>query len=91
MGIFRRAKFSGKSSPLYYGKFSWVNFFLQKANFRNSFIDIHQVQSKLAIVYTRDARNRDLCQVVQYCGYMDAYVSGMQTSIASEVVWLAQD
>ena len=26
--------------------------------------------NKLAIVYTRDARNGDLCQVVQYYGYV---------------------
>ena len=42
-------------------------------------IDIHQAQSKLAIFYTRDARNGDFCQVVQYCG--------MQTSIASQLKW----
>ena len=39
--------------------------------------------SKLAVVYTRDAHNRDLCQVVQYCSYMDALVSGMWNSIMS--------
>ena len=32
-------------------------------NVRISFIDIHQVRSKLAIAYTRDACNGDLCQV----------------------------
>ena len=41
------------------------------------------MQSKVAIVYTRDARNRNFFQVVQYLYFMDALVSGMQTSIAS--------
>ena len=49
---------------------------MQKASFRNSFIGIHQAQSRLSIVY---AHNGDLCQVA----HMDAVVCGMQTSIAS--------
>ena len=39
-----------------------------EANFQNLFLDIHQAQRKLATVYTRDACNRDLCQVVRYYG-----------------------
>ena len=37
-----------------------------EANFLNSFTDIHQ--SKLSIVYTRDARNRDLCRQWKWAG-----------------------
>ena len=81
-GILHKAKFSQNYDPLYCGKFSWV-LRLWKANFQISFIDIHQVQSKLVIVYTRAARNRDLCEVVQHCGYMVVLVSSMRTSIAS--------
>lgn len=40
------------------------------------------MRSKLAIVYTRDVRNGDFCQVVQYFGYMDTLNSGTKTSIA---------
>ena len=47
------------------------------------------MQSKVAIVYTRDAWNRDFFQVVQYLYFMDALVSGMQTSIASRSGQLA--
>ena len=46
--------------------FRWLNFCGSK--FRKPFIDIHQAHSKLAIVYTRDFHNGDLCQVVQYYG-----------------------
>ena len=74
-GIFCEAKFSQNFDPVYYRKFT------RKAKFPNSFIDIHQAQNKMAIVYTRDARNEDFCQVVQYCGYMDALVSGMWTRL----------
>ena len=44
---------------------------------------------KVAIVHIRDARNGDLCQVVQYCGHMDALAFGLVTQV--EVGWLAQD
>ena len=53
------------------------------SKFSNSFIDSHQVRSKLAIVYTRDSRNRDVCQVV------DPLISSMQTSMLAEMGWLA--
>ena len=32
--------------------------------FQNSFIDIYQAQSRLAIVYTRDACNEDFCSIM---------------------------
>jgi len=32
--------------------------------FQNSFIDIYQAQSRLAIVYTRDDCNEDFCHIV---------------------------
>ena len=50
-----------------------------EANFRNSLIDIHQARSKLAVVYTRDARK----VIFVKCAVMYALVSGMRTSIAS--------
>ena len=68
MGIFHRAIFSQNHDLLYFGKVLWV-LFSRKRIFENSFIGIHQARSKLAIVYTRDARNGDPCQVVQYYGY----------------------
>ena len=39
----------------------------------------YTARSKLAIVYTRDARNGDVCSIM----VMDGLVSGMRTSIAS--------
>ena len=55
--------------------------FPQKANFQNSFIDIRPITKQAS--HTRNTCNGDLCQVVQYCGYMDTHISGMRTSIAS--------
>ena len=48
----------------YSGYFLWGKIFVE-ANFRNSFIDIHQARSKLAIVCITDAHNGDPCQIVQ--------------------------
>ena len=52
---------------LYSGYFLRGKIFAE-VNFRNSFIGIHQAQSKLTIVCITDARNRDPCQIVQYYG-----------------------
>ena len=72
--------------------FLWLNF-LRKYIFKIDLcINIHQVQSKVAIVYPRGTCNGNLCQVVQYYGYMDVLISGMWTSITIlEVSWLVQD
>ena len=51
----------------YSGYFLRAKIFAE-VNFRNSFIGIHQAQSKLTIVCITDARNRDPCQIVQYYG-----------------------
>ena len=75
-----QARKNGLQRVLYRRYFSWDKIFAEppsiilrkiftEANFQNSFVDIHQARSKLAIVYTRDARNGDPGQVVQYYGY----------------------
>ena len=64
----------------YSGYFSWGKIFAElqhnvllnadffaEANFWNSFIDIHKVQSKLAVVYAHNGETL-ICQIVQYCG-----------------------
>ena len=60
----------------YSGYFSWGKIFAElrhnvlqnadffaEANFRNSFIDIHKVQSKLAVVYAHNGETL-ICQIV---------------------------
>ena len=60
-GIFCGAKFLHNYNLFYYVYFSQVKFSRKQI----SIIDIH----KVAIVCTRDVRNSDVCQVVQYYGY----------------------
>ena len=46
--------------------------------------DICQARSKLAIVYSRDTRNRDFVKLCGIYMVMDAHFSSRQTSISSE-------
>ena len=62
--------------------------FSQKADFRESFIDIHQAQSKLAIVYM--LATETFVKSVQYCGIQTSITSGSGLAHATDSSRLTQ-